>query len=395
MSTTRRWISFLMVFLVGLAGFINMFKCAPLMPALLGSDLGFTPDTIGWMMSMFGIIGAILAFPAGLFINKFGLKVTLITSIACSAAGSILGAMSPSAVMLLATRVLEGAGVGFAGVAGSVAVTRLLPAKRQGFGQALNIDTFPLGTLLAMNVAPMLLAAGGGSWRTPWWTFGIFSAVCLVLVVLFFKLPEDEPDAEEAKQAHGGAAAAPMGKPKWVPIVLLAVAFALYATVQGGAVSTFYPTYLQQVMGLDVQASGSITSISSLIVLFVSPFAGAFADKVGHRKLFVGIGCLVMAIGMPVAFAGNMVLVWVFSVALGLVMCVVPPNVYAMVPPLAGNPKSIVFAMALLGVAQNLGTAMGSALMGPLSASSWSLAATVLAVLAAVAAVASLLARAK
>ena len=186
-----------------------------------------------------------------------------------------------------------------------------------------------------------------------------------------------------------------MGKPKWVPIVLFAVTFALYATVQGGAVSTFYPTYLQQVMGLDVQASGSITSISSLIVLFVSPFAGAFADKVGHRKLFVGIGCLVMAIGMPVAFAGNMVLVWVFSVALGLVMCVVPPNVYAMVPPLAGNPKSIVFAMALLGVAQNVGTALGSALMGPLSATSWSLAATVLAVLAAVAGVASLVARTK
>ena len=383
-----------MVFLVGLAGFINMFKCSPLMPALLDSNLGFTPDTIGWMMSMFGIIGAVLAFPAGIFINKFGIKVTLITSIACSAVGSILGAMSSGAAMLLATRVLEGAGVGFAGVAGSVAVTRLLPAKRQGFGQALNIDTFPLGMLLAMNVTPMLLTAGG-AWQTAWWVFGIFAAVCLVLVVLFFKLPEEAPAAEEANQAHDEAAEAPMGKPKWVPIAFFAVAFVLYTTVQGGAVSTFYPTYLQQVVGLDVQASGSITSIPCLIMMFVSPFAGAFADKVGHRKWFVVIGCLALAVGMPVAFAGNMVLVWVFSIALGLIMCVVPPNVYAMIPPLAGNPKSIVFGMSLLSVASNLGTAIGSAVMGPLSATSWSLAATVLAVLAAVAAVASLLARTK
>lgn len=383
-----------MVFLVGLAGFINMFKCSPLMPALLGSNLGFTPDTIGWMMSMFGIIGAVLAFPAGIFINKFGIKVTLITSIACSAVGSILGAMSSGAAMLLATRVLEGAGVGFAGVAGSVAVTRLLPAKRQGFGQALNIDTFPLGMLLAMNVTPMLLTAGG-AWQTAWWVFGIFAAVCLVLVVLFFKLPEEAPAAEEANQAHDEAVEAPMGKPKWVPIAFFAVAFVLYTTVQGGAVSTFYPTYLQQVVGLDVQASGSITSIPCLIMMFVSPFAGAFADKVGHRKWFVVIGCLALAVGMPVAFAGNMVLVWVFSIALGLIMCVVPPNVYAMIPPLAGNPKSIVFGMSLLSVASNLGTAIGSAVMGPLSATSWSLAATVLAVLAAVAVVASLLARTK
>ena len=383
-----------MVFLVGLAGFINMFKCSPLMPALLDSNLGFTPDTIGWMMSMFGIIGAVLAFPAGIFINKFGIKVTLITSIACSAVGSILGAMSSGAAMLLATRVLEGAGVGFAGVAGSVAVTRLLPAKRQGFGQALNIDTFPLGMLLAMNVTPMLLTAGG-AWQTAWWVFGIFAAVCLVLVVLFFKLPEEAPAAEEANQAHDEAVEAPMGKPKWVPIAFFAVAFVLYTTVQGGAVSTFYPTYLQQVVGLDVQASGSITSIPCLIMMFVSPFAGAFADKVGHRKWFVVIGCLALAVGMPVAFAGNMVLVWVFSIALGLIMCVVPPNVYAMIPPLAGNPKSIVFGMSLLSVASNLGTAIGSAVMGPLSATSWSLAATVLAVLAAVAVVASLLARTK
>ncbi len=381
-----------MVFLVGLVGFINMFKCSPLMPALMASNLGFTPDNIGWTMSMFGIIGAILAFPAGMFINKFGIKVTLITSIACSALGSIIGALATSATMLLAMRVLEGAGVGFAGVVGSVAVTRLLPAERQGFGQALNIDSFPLGTLIAMNLAPMFMQIGGG-WQAAWWASGIFCVVCFVLVVLLFKLPEEEAPAKAA-DGEGTHAPAAVGKPSWVAIVLLAVAFALYATVQGGAVSTFYPTYLQSVMGLVPQAAGSITSVSSLIVLFLSPFAGAFADKVGHRKLFVAIGCVVLAIGMPVAFAGNMALVWTFAIGLGLVMCVVPPNIYAMVPPLAGNPKSIVFAMALLGVAQNVGTAAGSALMGPLSASSWTLAATVLAVIAVVAAICSFVARA-
>lgn len=390
MSTARSWISFLMVFLVGLVGFINMFKCAPAMPALMMSGIGFTPENIGWMMSMFGIIGAVLAFPAGIFINKFGVKVTLVTSVICSTLGSILGALCTDAMLLLATRVLEGAGVGFAGVAGSVAVTRLLPVNRQAFGQALNIDSFPLGTLLAMNLAPMFMSAAGGSWQTVWWASGIFGAICLVLVIVLFKLPQEQreqasPRHDETRQQE------PAGRSRWAPIALIAIAFALYATVQGGAVSTFYPTYLQQVMGLDAQASGSITSIPSLIVLLVSPFAGAIADKVGHRKWFVVIGCAVMAIGMPVAFAGQMALIWVFAVGLGLVMCVVPPNIYAMVPPIAANPRSIVFGMAMLGVAQNVGTAVGSVLMGPLSAASWSLAATVLAILAGAAAVSGLL----
>ena len=369
MSTVRRWVSFAAVFLVGFVAFFNMFKVAPLMPVLLQSNMGFDPSNIGWLMSMFSVIGIILAFPAGMLINKIGPKATLLAAAGCCFVGSLVGALAPNAAVLFASRFIEGAGSSLASVAASVAITILIPPKSQGLAQALNVDSFPLSTFAAMNLAPLLMVATG-IWNAVWWFGVVFSAFVFVYTALFFKLP----DVANPTRGEGSGESVPAGdvpvdmKPIWSSIVFVGLVFCLWNVVSSGAVSNFFPMYLQNGMGLDAQASGLITSVASVIVIIASPFAGAFADRVGHRKWFLIFGIVGMAVFTPAAFSGNMGLVWVFVVLWGVFQAALPPNVYAIIPELARNPKAIVASMALVAVFQNGGTAVGSAMMGPLMA---------------------------
>ena len=67
-----------------------MFKAPPLFSIII-PELGFTDENIGWVMSMFSIIGLVMAFPAGAILAKLGIKKSLIITAASLAIGSAMG----------------------------------------------------------------------------------------------------------------------------------------------------------------------------------------------------------------------------------------------------------------------------------------------------------------
>ena len=60
-SMGRRWLVFSIVFIIGILSAYSMFKAPPLFSIII-PELGFTDENIGWVMSMFSIIGVVLAF---------------------------------------------------------------------------------------------------------------------------------------------------------------------------------------------------------------------------------------------------------------------------------------------------------------------------------------------
>lgn len=351
-SMGRRWLVFSIVFIIGILSAYSMFKAPPLFSIII-PELGFTDENIGWVMSMFSIIGVVLAFPAGAILAKLGIKKSLIITAASLAIGSAMGAIATNAPILLASRFIEGIGMGLISVVGPAAIATIIPRAKQGLAMGIWSVWFPAGTVLAFNTAPAL--AAGLGWRSVWW---VAAALCLAALV-FALVCYAQPPAEEAEGEQ--AASGIMRKPDMFSIIMVAVAFMTWNAFNAGAISSFYPTFLAEVHAMDPQTSGFVASITNLCVLALGPISGIVSDKLGTRKgllVFAFVGAIVF---LTFGFSNNIALIYVFVIGFAFFSASCATGTFSIVPELTHQPEKIGFSMAIVAFLQNLGIVIGSA----------------------------------
>ncbi len=378
MSTTdtqfpmsRRWMIFCSVFFLGILTSFGMFKAPTMFTTEFTTELGFTESNIGWVMSMFTLIGAVLAFPAGGIFAKLGAKKSLVITAISLIVGAAGGALATNATMMLVTRFIEGIGMGLISVVGPAAVASIIPARKQGLAMGIWSVWFPAGVVLAMNVTPMVYALGG-TWRANWWLSAILAAVALVFVLAVYATPPQEGAPQESAEAG----TAPMKlKPDFFSIVMIALAFGCWNVFNAGAIGGFYPSYLADVHSLDTQLSGTISSITNILVLALGPISGIVADKFNIHKGFIVFGMFGAAILLTFAFGDSMPLVWVFVIAMSFCSACCSTGVFSSVPLYAKDPSKVGLGMAIVAFFQNLGGCIGSAAFGSLAVSlGWNMA---------------------
>ncbi len=360
----RRWLIFCSVFFLGILTSFGMFKAPTMFTTEFTTELGFTESNIGWVMSMFTLIGAVLAFPAGGIFAKLGAKKSLIITAISLIIGAVGGALATNATMMLITRFIEGIGMGLISVVGPAAVASIIPPRKQGLAMGIWSVWFPAGVVLAMNITPMVYAMAG-SWRANWWLSAILATIALVFVIAVYKTPPQENAPEQTDAASGSA---PLKlKPDFFSIVMIALAFGCWNVFNAGAIGGFYPSYLTDVHGLDNQLSGTISSITNILVLALGPISGFVADKFNIHKGFIVFGMFGAAVLLTFAFGDNMALVWVFVVAMSFCSACCSTGVFSSVPLYAKDPSKVGLGMAIVAFFQNLGGCIGSAAFGSLA----------------------------
>jgi MFS family permease len=375
LSNGKRWFMYGCVLIVCISMFFNMFKAPTLFPVFI-ETLGFTPDNIGLMMSMFTVMGIVLAFPAGFITNRIGIKTTLLVTTAAFVVGSIVGTFATSSTLMLASRFIEGIGCGLGVVVAPAAITAVIPRRRLGFAMGAYGIVFPVGNVVAMNMTPALFNAFG--WQAAWWAGAVVSAIGFVLVLLFFSVPKGETgihaQAEDVEKATGAA-----GRPgrrlraDWLGIALCAVAFGVWNYIWGGGAFSFYPTFLQTEMGMDIAQSGFITGIPSFLMLFLAPLSGLVSDRLGTRKGLIVFSFAGTAVMFFIAFTASLPVVYTFVVIESIFAVCVTTGVYSLVPELARSQKTQSYGISLVTFLQNIGIFCGGATFGPLvSAFGWS-----------------------
>lgn len=379
MSMGRRWLIFFSVFSVGIFAGFNMFKAPPLFTALM-PELGFTEDTIGWVMSMFAMISVVLAFPAGGIMKKLGIRNSLLITAASVVIGAGIGAVATTSAVMLFSRLIEGIGLGMISVVGPAAVASIIPRSKQGLAMGIWTVWFPLAIVVALNTSPAIFALGG--WRTVWWVGAGLSLVSFLFILFVYKQPPQEaPDASEADAAVSAAAL----KPDYRSVIFATLAFGMWNVFFGGAIASFYPTFLQQAHGMDVQFAGTASSITNMIVLVLGPLSGVISDKLGTSKWLMVFAMAGASVMMTFAFGESMTLVWVYLIGMSLFAAAMPTGTFSLVPKLMKDPAKVGFGMSILAFFQNIGIVFGSAAFGPVSASvGWQMASMTLLLPAAV-----------
>jgi MFS family permease len=388
------WFILAVLLFFSIAAPLNQFKVPPIIPVLMAT-LGLSTARAGLLMSVYSVTGLILALPSGLIFQRAGARLTGLIAGGSIVLGAALGAVSTDVGGLLASRVIEGIGLSFMAVLAPAIIAQSFAAEKRGTAMGIWSAWVPIGTAIMLLIAPALTQAS--SWRAVWWFGAGFALLATVLFLAFVK-PAPQPilgaRPERAAQRGPRAVAAAGSVLRNRDVWLLSAAFGCFSLAVG-AFGTFFPTFLATVRGMPLARASLLASISTLITIFSCTAGGLVSDRIGSRRWPFVAGLAVSGLLLPLTGSLTAAPLIVLVVVIGLVMGLIPTNIFSAAVEAAGDERQSGLAMAIIMVGQNSGMLLGPLIFGALveSAGGWPLAFASLAVMALLGATAGWLAR--
>jgi len=390
-SSAAAWLILAVLLLFSIAAPLNQFKVPPIMPLLMDA-LGLSVGGAGMLMSVFAVTGLILALPSGLIFQKAGARVTGILAGGSILLGAVLGALSTSTGGLLASRVIEGIGTSFMAVLAPAIIAQWFVAKRRGMAMGIWAAWVPIGTAAMLLIAPTLAQAAG--WRWVWWFGAGYALVVTILYLVFVRpAPVRATGTVEPSAAMPGSGVTSAQVLRNRNIWLLAAAFGAFNAAAVG-LGTYMPTFLNSVRGMSLAQASVVSSITTLVIILSAPVGGVLSDRIGSRKKPYLAGLAAAIILLPLVGALSATWLIVLVVINGLVLGVIPTNIFAAAVEAAGAERQGGVAMAVIMVGQNAGMLLGPIVFGALAdMAGWPAAFASLAVMSALGLLAGWLAK--
>lgn len=283
----------------------------------------------------FGIrpIGALIFGPLG---DKIGRKRTLSVVIFVMSGATLVIGLLPgystigiaAPILLVLLRLLQGLAAG--GEFGSAAsfLAEYAPRRRRGFG----VSWLEVGSLLgflAGSFVFLLLSVGltgpqlaSWGWRVP---FLIAAPLGVIGFVIRSKI-EDTPEYR-ALEATDNVPRSPVrelfrhNKKQ----LLQAAGLMTMMHVPFYAVLTYLVTYETDYLGHSSGSAAALSTVISLVGLFLVPFFGRLSDRVGRRPVLIGAGAALFVLAIPayLLMRTGLVGTWIGGLALGTILAAI------------------------------------------------------------------------
>ena len=344
------WALVALLWLCGVAAGLQFAKASVAFDAL-AAHYGASPTLAGWLLSTVGVVGVVFGASAGLVVERFGFRRSLVLGLAAAAALSGFETLLPPVPLFLAARALEGASHLAIIVAAPSCLVHVVAPGRRAIVIGLWGTFFSVAFLIAGALGLPLIAAFGLS--------GLFAAhelvaAALALAAAWF-VPADAPRAARAREA------APPG--------VIAAHVAVYADLRSGIPALCFLCYTGMYLALQtltpelaqpadrVWLTAGMPAISVVTTLIagglaqfgVSPFrlaASAFAATFACSLLLH----FAFAFGGPVAPFGFLRMAFV---------SLLPGAVYPMIPLLCPTPPVQARAYGAIAQLGNVGSTLG------------------------------------
>jgi multidrug resistance protein len=336
----RRLAVLIAVNFVDMIGFMIVL---PLLP-FYALKLHASPETVGQLIASFSIAQLLAAPVWGRVSDRYGRRPALLIGLSASAIAYVVFSFADSVWLLLASRVVQGAGGGTTGVAQAYVADSIEPKDRAR----------SLGWLSAATSAGVILGPAIGSFA---FHFGhevpglLAAALCLVNVAFAWRwLPES--------RVRDSSVAAPASKPLWHPAWLV----------------VRHPTQpvsrLIWIYGVGMLAFSSMTSV---LALYLGAEFRLTEATIGPIFAYIGALSLVMRSLLLGPIVDRLGELWTMRagtalLALGLVLYPIPKNLWtlAAVMPLVPIGTALLFPattslMSRYSDPGELGTTMGVA----------------------------------
>ena len=350
----QAWGAVLAVFAAGIALAWQQNKIVPLVSVLLRV---FQTDgsTVGWLSSVFSVMGIVMAVPSSMILKKLGVRACGLLSLGCAVIGSVLGVFTDSVALLLVSRMIEGAGVGIISVLAPYVIALWFAPERRGLPMGV-WGSWQMVAQSAIFFSASAINAWMG-WRGMWYA-GIL--LCL-LAGLIYMLLISEPEAGAPSGGRGTGLRQLCSARMWI----LGAASFLYCFCYFGWLTWIVPVW-SGAWGLSESGLNDALAYMYILQILLVLLVGKLYDRfIGGRKLIAVAASLayaaLMAAGFLMENSGALV---PYLAAFALFDGTVVTYLWVAAPQMAKSAADGGAALAVLTLCMNVGTVAGPPLIG-------------------------------
>ncbi len=281
--------------------FFQRLSLGVIMPEL-AQDLALSPSLTGWLGSAFLYAYAATQIPAGLLVDGWGPRRTMLLLFGLGGMGGILFASAGSFGAAFAGRALVGVGMAVVTTASFKIMSRWFQARVYAALVSVFMAVGGLGTFFA--AAPLASLSDVFGWRQVFWAVAVFSLFWWLILLL---LVRDEPSVAQ-KRELGLAGEAPSGPESREPAVRGVQAFRiLFSSRQYRLIVLWYLTgaslffsfaglwagdYYRSVHHLSSESVGALLSLGALSLVLGTPAGAWLSDRLHSRRAVLIVGSL-------------------------------------------------------------------------------------------------------
>ncbi|WP_341224560.1 MFS transporter [uncultured Arcticibacterium sp.] len=175
--------------------------CISVAKDAIGTDLGLSDKTMGWVLSSFALGYALFQIPSGRLADRHGPRLVLTSIVSIWSIFTAFTGAAWNAVSLLSVRFLFGAGEAGAFPSMSRAVFSWIPLKERGLVLGLNFSGSRIGAAFALPLVAWLITSYG--WRNAFVILGVVGIAWAVLWWMAFRdLPEEHAKISDAEKTE-------------------------------------------------------------------------------------------------------------------------------------------------------------------------------------------------
>ncbi|WP_321928479.1 MFS transporter [Burkholderia cenocepacia] len=288
-----RWAMILMCFLANVINFIDRANLAIAAPSIR-ADLGLDAVGMGLVLSAFFWTYAFLQLPAGWFIDKVGVRVSLALAVGWWSVFTVATGAARGLAQLVGVRLMLGVGEAAAIPSFAKVAFNWFPRSERGLASSIFDSGSRVGSALSLPLVAWLISLVG--WRGSFVITGGIGIVWALAWWFVYRDPERyraiAPDAVDALLAQRGAptvAAATDGPTvSWLDLFryrtvwgmmigLFCLNFAIYFFI------TWFPSYLLQSRGFSLASLGTWGMLPALLAIPGGWLGGYVSDSLFRR----------------------------------------------------------------------------------------------------------------
>lgn len=322
---------------------------------LLQADLGLDLTALGWITSIFAIVGVAGGMPAGAMVAAIGDRRMMVIGMGILLIGILIGAVSPNFSLLILSRLFEGFGFLLVVVAGPAILMRIVAPSRRDLVFALWSCFMPAGMAVAMLSGPLF-----ANWQAIWWGNGLVALLSL-LTVIAAVLPSRSGPRASASGIRSDMLTTLTSRG---PVLLFAL-FSLYS-LMSFTLSSFLPILLVARMNVSFATAGVLSALITLANVIGNLAAGTMlARGVGRGRLVIVAATLMGAAGLWIFLSqSGDTLTFALCVLFSAIGGLIPATLISTVPIVSPRPELAPMAMGLLMQGSNLGQLVGPVAVG-------------------------------
>ncbi len=295
-------------------------------------SVGYTE--LGLLISAFAFARLIMDLPLGYLSDRFDNLSLLAAGMICVFGGVLICLFSPTFTLLVCGRILVGIGSGINNVAALTLLTR--DAQRGSLGKINSLLEFSAiaGTSISPSIAGFL--ATSFQWRA---TFVLSAITSLISFFVVFWIKNNRGSSA---QKHGKTPSVERPSSSTLPIsyrqlfsqrgILVGYVTAfMFSWSWGGFLSTLFPLYGSDVLGLSVKLIGLSMTVAALADLALLIPVGWLSDRYNRKPFLIGgLFCILLGIlALPLASGLPLFMLFCIIVYMGFAAWGMPPALLA------------------------------------------------------------------